>query len=138
MKNQLFIDTGAFFARYVARDDCHDEALALWEKVKKEKLPCTTTNFVVAEFITLMAYRFGAREAHQAGSELYHSQVLEIFSLTPELELKALDWIRRFSDQDFSMIDAASFAVMQERGIKTAFTFDHHFSIAGYRMFSLD
>ncbi len=36
-------------------------------------------------------------------------------------------------DQDFSLADAVSFAVMSERRISKALTLDHHFSVAGSR-----
>lgn len=48
------------------------------------------------------------------------------------LEQKAVDLLRRYSDQDFSFADAVSFAVMRERGIGEAFAFDHHFEVAGF------
>jgi predicted nucleic acid-binding protein len=40
--------------------------------------------------------------------------------------------LRRYADQEFSLTDAASFALMQEQGIKKAFAFDRHFTIAGF------
>ena len=42
--------------------------------------------------------------------------------------------LRRYDDQDFSLIDAVSFAVMQERNITEAFAFDHHFLTAGFAL----
>lgn len=108
--------------------------MALWAKVKKDRLSTLTTNFVLSELITLVTYRFGAPKAHQVGGEIYHSQAIGIFSLTRELEFKALEWLERFSDQKFSMTDAASFAVMKEHEVKSAFTFDYHFTIAGYQI----
>jgi hypothetical protein len=38
------------------------------------------------------------------------------------------------SDQDFSLTDAVSFVVMQERGIEQAFTFGNHFAILGFQI----
>ena len=40
----------------------------------------------------------------------------------------------QFDDQNFSLADAVSFAVMQERGIRRAVTFDAHFATAGFEM----
>jgi predicted nucleic acid-binding protein len=33
------------------------------------------------------------------------------------------------------MTDATSFALMKERDLKIAYTFDHHFEIAGFQPF---
>ena len=43
------------------------------------------------------------------------------------------DWIHRFSDQAFTLTDAASFAAMRSHGIAVAFTFDRDFGIAGFQ-----
>jgi predicted nucleic acid-binding protein len=49
-----------------------------------------------------------------------------------KLETLALEILRQYDDQDFSYADAVSFAVMRQRGVSEAFTFDHHFSILGF------
>jgi len=42
---------------------------------------------------------------------------------------QAREIIARFPDQDFSLVDATSFAVMEREGIGTAFAFDLDFQI---------
>jgi predicted nucleic acid-binding protein len=55
---------------------------------------------------------------------------------TPEIETRAIEeWLARFNDQDFSLTDAVSFAVMSERGIRDALALDHHFTVAGFSRF---
>jgi predicted nucleic acid-binding protein len=44
------------------------------------------------------------------------------------------EWLERFDDQDFSLTDAVSFAVMSSRGIAEAITLDRHFVVAGFRV----
>lgn len=85
--------------------------------------------------ISLLGYRFGSKAALQAAREIYTSHAIQIVPVTLELELKALDWLEKFSDQNFSMTDAASFALMKEKDMTTAFTFDHHFEIAGFQKY---
>lgn len=133
--NILFVDTGAFYARYVIRDQHHETAGKLWQRVRKEAIPCATTNFVLSELITLLAYRFGSEAALTAAREIYNSQAIGLIHITLEEELKGLEWIERFSDQKISMTDAASFAVMEAKRLATAFTFDHQFEIAGFQRF---
>lgn len=133
MKSALFIDTGAFYARYVARDEHHARAIPLWKHIAEQRTPCLTTNFVVAELITLLTYRFGTTAGLQAAREMYGSHRLHILSITTDIELQGLEWLERFSDQAFSITDATSFAVMETRKLTTAFTFDHHFTIAGFQ-----
>ncbi len=40
----------------------------------------------------------------------------------------------RNPDKKLSLCDAASFIVMRERGVTTAFTFDRHFADAGFEL----
>ena len=133
----LFIDTGAFFARYVTSDQYHHQAMQLWNKVREEKYKCITTNAVTIEFINLLLRKAKPSESLQIAKEIYHSHLLKVEPLTSEQELSALDWLQRFGDQRFSMTDATSFAFMEEHKITNAFTFDHHFEIAGFKKFTL-
>ena len=48
------------------------------------------------------------------------------------LEEQAEQILARYADQDFSLADAVSFAVMRRRTIAEAFAFDRHFLIAGF------
>lgn len=136
MKELLFIDTGAFYSRYVVSDDYHQESLRLWQRIREEGIRCFTSNFVLSELITLLIYRFGIAKALQPAREIYASRAIQIVPVSLENELSALERLEKFSDQDFSMTDAVSFAVMEEKKLKQAFTFDHHFDIAGFERFS--
>ena len=133
---KLFIDTGAFYARYIRNDDYHGRALRLWQKVAKEKIKCQTTNFILAEFGNLMIRKVGIPNTVKTLREIYSSHVIEIESLTKQIEVKALDWLVKFPDQDFSFTDTTSFTFMTDSKLKTAFTFDHHFEIAGFNKFA--
>jgi uncharacterized protein len=47
-------------------------------------------------------------------------------------ELRAKAILLRYTDKDFSYVDATSFAVMERFGLQTAFTFDEHFVQYGF------
>jgi predicted nucleic acid-binding protein len=57
---------------------------------------------------------------------------MKVFS-DARLESNAEEILEKYVDQDFSFVDAVSFAVMMEQGIKEAFTFDNHFVTMGFR-----
>lgn len=132
---KIFIDTGAFYAKYVERDEYHKKSMQLWQKIQSQNQQCLTSNFVLAELITLFVYRFGSLSALTAAREIYGSGVIEVVSITHETEMAAMDWIENYADQKISMTDATSFALMHELSLKTAFTFDKHFHIAGFDNF---
>jgi hypothetical protein len=44
------------------------------------------------------------------------------------------NWLTRFSDRRFSLVDAVSFEVMRRGNLPAAFAFDHHFEVAGFEL----
>ena len=54
----------------------------------------------------------------------------------PETEARAFRLLRQYADQDFSYVDATSFVAMRHLSIREAFTFDHHFLVAGFSLVS--
>lgn len=49
-------------------------------------------------------------------------------------EVAALAWFQKYADQGMSFTDCVSFVLMEEMDIKTAFSFDRHFLIAGFEV----
>lgn len=87
---------------------------------------------MVAETHALLLRRAGL-EAASAFLRAVREAPTQIEYITPEREEAAIkNWIERFSDQPFSLADAASFVVMIELGIQEALTLDHHFMAAGF------
>lgn len=93
-----------------------------------------TTNLVIAESHALLLRRAGIR-AGLAFVRLVRQPPNVIVESTAKIEGRAVsEWLTRFSDQPFSMVDAVSFVVMTDRSIADALTLDHHFAIAGFGM----
>jgi predicted nucleic acid-binding protein len=130
----IFIDTGAFLARYVERDQHHQRSTAYWKELESAAPRCFTSNFVIDELITLLSRRASSKFAAQRARQLYASNVLEILRPDENMELAALELLNRFADQQLSFTDCVSFALMQSIKVTKAFTFDHHFAIAGFEM----
>jgi predicted nucleic acid-binding protein len=128
-----FIDTGAFLARYLANDQHHKAATALWNKIRVTRERCVTSNFVLDETLTLLARRASYAFAAEKGRIIYASNALEILRPDSLTELAALEWFEKFADQEISFTDCVSFALMREADIQTAFSFDSHFERAGFK-----
>ena len=128
----IFIDTGAFLARYLARDQYHARAIATWKALGQNRWQCFTSNFVLDETITLLgrwsSYEFAADRA----LGLFTSPSLEILRPERADELEALELFEKMADQSVSFTDCVSFALMRKRRIDRAFSFDRHFALAGF------
>jgi predicted nucleic acid-binding protein len=56
---------------------------------------------------------------------------MSILHVEPLLEEEALRWLRRHDERD-SFVDATSFAVMRDLGLREALAFDGDFSANGF------
>ena len=52
--------------------------------------------------------------------------------ITPELDRAAWELVKRRVDKDWSLVDCASFVVMDRLDITAARSTDHHFAQAGF------
>lgn len=130
--NNIFIDTGAFIAKYLPEDQFHLKALGLWQKLEKKQTKLITSNFVLDETLTLLARRADYSFSSRIAQAIYASKVIKIIRPTLETEYGALVYFEKFSDQRVSFTDCVSFQMMKEHRIKQAFSFDRHFELAGF------
>jgi uncharacterized protein len=131
----IFIDTGAFVARYVERDQYHGLAKDLWGRIAVERLPCFTSNAVLAETLTLLGRRASYPFAAAKARMLYASEALTILRTDRDDELLAVERFTKHADLHVSFVDCLSFALMEREGISRAFAFDQHFSLVGFRLY---
>ena len=87
----IFIDTGAFLARYVARDQYHKRAVTMWRRIEKRRDRCFTSNFVLDETFTLLARRTSYAFAAERARGLLSSRALVVLRPTREDEISALE-----------------------------------------------
>ena len=125
MQNRIFIDTGAFVAKYLANDSLHARATKVWASLSGKK--CMTSNHVLDETLTLLGRRAGYMFASDRAEAIMNSDLLSVYYSSREDEIEALEYFKKFSDQGISFTDATSFAIMKRFNIKTVFSFDVHF-----------
>jgi len=63
---------------------------------------------------------------------LARSPRVEVVHVPEEAEEKALSWLRRHDEREYSFVDATSFVTMRAERIRSAFSFDGDFSAAGF------
>jgi predicted nucleic acid-binding protein len=128
----IFIDTGAFLARYLSNDQYHDQSNEMWDAIRRRRETCFTTNFVLNEVFTLLGRRAGNKFAADRALNIYASRVIKIMRPDRKAEVKAIDTFEKYADQKVTFTDCISFVLMKQEGIKRAFSFDFHFRLAGY------
>lgn len=124
---RIFVDTSAFYALTDEDDRYHHQAKEFYGSViAKDQL--VTTDYILVECWFLIGSRLGRRAAIEFWDGL-RSGIVEMLKVEPQDLEKAYQVIQKYSDQDFSLVDATSFAVMEREDIERAFAFDPHFQI---------
>lgn len=132
MARKVFVDTGAWVGLADRSDDLHEPARAAYATILQPSTRLVTTNLVIAESYTLIRRRVGFEAAIRFLQSLQTSPRLEKVLSDWALERDAEAILRRYTDQDFSYVDAVSFAVMRAQNITEVFGFDGHFRIMGF------
>jgi len=130
----IYIDTGPFLARFIARDQYHRRAAAAWKKLGERRESCFTSNLVFNETFTLLARRTRYDFAAGRARLLLSSKALTILRSTGEDEFDAVELFRKFADQGVSFTDCVSFVLMRKQRLTRAFSFDRHYEQAGFEI----
>ena len=129
---ELFVDTSAWYPVVVADHPDHAAVASVMGEALRTGTRLVTTNLVVAETHALLLHRTNRALAFAFARAAAEPSTVVVAS-SAELEHIALEeWLARYADQDFSLTDAVSFAVMKRRGIGRAITLDAHFAAAGF------
>lgn len=123
----LFVDTSAWYAAA----DRSDRSNARAKRVLSRRERLLTTDHVLVESWLLLRHRLHRQAAEQFWGRL-RSGVAALEPVTAA-DLEAAWAIGRdFPDQDFSIADRTSFAVMRRLGIRRVATFDDDFAVYRY------
>jgi len=123
-----FVDTSAHYAIADSGDRDHDAARNFLNIAADENRAFLTSNFIVGETYGLILLRLGRIKAIDY-IHLLRSGSTTIKRIIFEDEERSWEILSQYNDQDFSYVDATSFALMERLGIFEAFTLDKHFDI---------
>lgn len=120
----IFVDTSILYAAV----DSSDPANAQAKKILSSGEPLLITDHILAETWTLVHHRIGRTAAERFWAGLRGGAVhIEPVGLA---DIEAAWQIGdAWRDQDFSIVDRTSFAVMLRLGIERAASLDNHFAV---------
>jgi predicted nucleic acid-binding protein len=130
----IFVDTGAFVARYIRHDAEHRRAKRAWAEIDRSGSRCLTSSFVLDETFTLLGRRASYAFAADRARALLGSKALTVLRPDADDEFKAVELFAKFADQRVSFTDCVSFVLMRRHRLERAFTFDRHFVAAGFEV----
>ena len=120
----LFVDTSVWFAAVDAKQSRNAEA----KSVLSSGETLITTDLTLAEAWTIIHHKINRNAADRFWAGL-RGGIASIEPVRPADLDSAWQIGQSWPDQDFSIVDRTSFAVMQRLGIVRAASFDNHFAI---------
>lgn len=130
----VFVDTGAWIALAVVQDPMHRRAVDAWERVLADGVRLKTSVPVVLETFTFLQRNTRLDIALAWKDSLSALRRFEILECKTKDVTASWEYFRRRDLHKLSAVDATSFVLMKHHRIRIAFTFDHHFATAGFRI----
>jgi len=93
----------------------------------------TCSNYVLVEAIALLQSRFGLEAVRLLQRDVI--PVLDVAWADEPIHLQAVSAMLVANRRQLSLVDCASFGIMQQLGISSVFAFDPHFSEQGFEVF---
>ena len=130
--NEVFADACYWIARLNERDSLHEVAMLLSETLGNRQV--VTSELVLGEVLNFFAERGAARRqaAVKLAQELRTAPDVEVVEQSSRRFWAAVAYYAARPDQEWGLVDCASFHLMEEWGIREALTNDRHFTQAGF------
>jgi len=133
--NKVFFDTWGWIAIANRNDPHHNSTSALYRTLLSKNRVPVTTDYVIAETITLARTRMASPNVTVFFDALFLSVSrgkIVIEKIDEHRRIKTWEMSKKFSDKpNISFFDFTSFVVMKELGVKEALTADRHFEEIG-------
>ena len=129
----LFVDTSGWANLFDKDEPFHVEAKKFVDDARKKKALLVTTNYVVAELVSLLTspFRVSRPQTIKYIESIKKSRSVEIIHIDKVLDQRAWDLLSKRDDKNWSLVDCTTFVLMQDKDIAEALTEDHHFEQAG-------
>lgn len=131
---EVFADTAGWASFFVLTEPHHAVAEALIFQWHGAGTKLVTTNYVLAELVSLFTspLRIPRSWQIQTIETIRSTPWVEVIHIDRLLDTEAWQLLKTRQDKDWSIVDCASFVVMKQRGITEALTTDRHFEQAGF------
>ena len=132
--SEVFADTSGWASFFIRTERHHAQAASLMAQWKQEERRVVTTNYVMSELVALFTSPLNvSRSTVLRYIKIIRSASwIEIVHIDPSLDAATWKLLAERLDKKWSLVDCASFVVMQQRNLLDALTTDRHFEQAGF------
>jgi predicted nucleic acid-binding protein len=133
-REAAFVDSSAWIALALSRDPLHAHAREQWDLLQAAGARLHTSVPVVVETFTFLDRNANRDVALAWKDSIYERGMVKILACELRDLEQSWEYFRRRDLHKLSAVDATSFVIMKRARIRLAFTFDHHFSVVGFRL----
>lgn len=131
----FFVDSWGWITLACKKDPCFEQASSFYhEQIGRGNKPLTS-NYILSESMTFIFARLGSEIGIPYFKGIFESvrlKNMKLVEVTSSLFEKAWTLRQRYKDKPkISFTDLTSFVVMQEMGVTSVLTNDHHFEQVG-------
>ena len=131
--SEVFADTSGWISSFISYEPHHVKAASLLTQCQQQKLQIVTTNYVLSELVVLFTrFRVQRSKALTYIRAIRDATWIEVVHIDEKLDDQAWKLLEDRLDKTWSLVDCASFVVMEDRGLTDALTTDRHFEQAGF------
>ena len=124
----MLIDTSGFFSMNDRAEKHHHLAQQLYGASRVR----LTTNYILAEYSALALVRgLSRKRVAEFSEEILDDKLIEIIWVGEDLHRRGVELLQQRQDKTYSLCDAVSFVLMNERDETEALTTDRHFEQEG-------
>ena len=128
--NAVFVDTSGLFAALVRNDAMHEQAAATFHRLLELGVELYSSSYVLLETVAVLQVRVGLEAARRVEREL--RPLVRMTWIDETLHNRAFQRLELRGRRALSLVDCSSFVVMEEIGIRHAFTYDSDFTDEGF------
>jgi predicted nucleic acid-binding protein len=132
--DSLFVDTAGWAELALLNSPDHQAMEAFYKRIVATNRDLVTTNYVLGELVALLTARSRAprRQIIAFINGIRRMSQLTVVHIDVATEGEAWALLERHEDKVWSLVDAASFVVMRQLGLREVFTSDQHFVQVGF------
>ena len=134
MKENIFVDTSGWLALVNKRDSWHKKAKDIRQKLIEQRCVFWVSDYVIVEIANSLSRLQFRKIAVNLIDSILKSKELTLVRIDSEFFNASWKFYKERQDKEWSLTDCTSFTLMSRYEIKTAFTNDHHFEQAGFRI----
>ena len=130
-KGPVFIDTHALVAIVNADDEHHEMTARLLSDVVQQRVPVFTSDWVLAEFLSVCSRRPLRAAAGKVAASVRASPLTTVVEASRATWDRAFDLFRARRDKEWSLVDCTTIILCEDNSVRRVLTHDHHFAQAG-------